>query len=124
MGAGILLIVIQGMPVHSILPIDSPGRLRRQMTANSPRRSDLPIVRDHSDVGSLIAGSHVHEKPIFLRWQFTFDSSCSTRASFRETGFRTLGQFLHALCELLAHSVHLAVDGGVKRGEPFVVHDE
>ena len=42
----------------------------------------------------------------------------------RQRGFVAFGQFLHALGEGLADAVHLAVDGGIERGEPFVVHDQ
>ena len=42
----------------------------------------------------------------------------------RQRGFVAFGQFLHALGELLADAVHLAVDGGIERGEPFVVHHQ
>src|SRR4051794_6544180 len=39
-------------------------------------------------------------------------------------GFVALCQLLYALGELLADSVHLAVDDGIERGEPFVVHHQ
>ena len=38
-----------------------------------------------------------------------------------QRGFVAFGQFLDALGQRLADAVHLAVDGGVQRGEPFVV---
>ena len=41
-----------------------------------------------------------------------------------QRGFVALGQFLHALSKLLAHAVHLTVDGGVECGEPFVIHHQ
>jgi len=34
------------------------------------------------------------------------------------------GQFLHALGERLADALHLTVDGGIQRGEPFIVHHQ
>ena len=52
-------------------------------------------------------------------------SSSATRLGHpRHRGFVAFGQFLHALGEGLADAVHLAVDGGVERGEPFVVHHQ
>lgn len=42
-------------------------------------RLHLPILWDHPHLGLLVPGFHVHENPIFLRWQFTSDSSSLTR---------------------------------------------
>ena len=56
---------------------------------------------------------------------FTFASSSATRLDhLRHRGFVAFGQFLHPLGEGLADAVHLAVDGGIERGEPFVVHHQ
>ena len=35
-----------------------------------------------------------------------------------------MGQLLHALGQRLADALHLAVDGGIQRSEPFVVYHE
>jgi hypothetical protein len=42
----------------------------------------------------------------------------------RHGGLVAFGKFVHALGKGLADSVHLAVDGGMEGGEPFVVHDQ
>ena len=42
----------------------------------------------------------------------------------RQRCFVTLGQFLDALGELLADAVHLAMNSGIERGHPFVVHHQ
>ena len=51
-------------------------------------------------------------------------SSATDFAMLRQRGLVAFGQFLHALGERLADAVHLAVDGGVEGGEPFVVHHQ
>ena len=42
----------------------------------------------------------------------------------RQRGFVAFGQLLHTLGKLLTDTIHLAVDGGIERGEPFVVNDQ
>ena len=51
-------------------------------------------------------------------------SSATWLDHLRQRGFVALGQFLHALGQRLADAVHLAVDGGIERGKPFVVHHQ
>ena len=63
--------------------------------------------------------------PILSRWRFTFASNSATRLGhLRQRGLIALGQLLHALGQRLADAVHLAVDGGFQRGQPFVVHHQ
>ena len=42
----------------------------------------------------------------------------------RQWRFVAFGQFLHALGQGLADAIHLALNGGFQRGQPFVVHHQ
>lgn len=48
----------------------------------------------------------------------------NTVGNLRQGSFVAFGQLLHALGELLAHAVHLSVDGGIQCREPFAVHHQ
>jgi hypothetical protein len=47
-----------------------------------------------------------------------------TANHLRQRAFVAFGQLLHSLGELSTYAVHFAVDDGIERGEPFVVHYE
>jgi hypothetical protein len=51
-------------------------------------------------------------------------SNSATPIDHAASAFVPFGKFFHSLGKRLADAVHLAVDGGIKRGEPFVVHDQ
>ena len=85
--------------------------------------SNIPILRNYPDFGLLVARHHFHAKP----HPFQVAVHCLLQLDYpayllRQRGFITFGQFLHSLGEGLADAVHLAVDGGIEGGQPFIFH--
>ena len=98
-----------------------PCNVNRDTLANrlDAQVSGMTLLPSACSWSSLPCETHCFEVAVHRGLQRT-----QSTGHLRQRGFIAFSQLLHAVGEPLAYPIHLAVDGGVERSEPFVIYDK